>query len=166
MPPGVTTCWRRKGSLQGSPAPPAPVQSGLGDPALFNALLAVCAQRPQLLGLLPPLSFLWTVAVILTPTPRSLVASFRLFSFGQIQCFISGNLSLPLCFLHVTPFYIFWGQSHRATFLPGHPPVSGSLHVKEQGLGSGPCRDSSGHLEPAVLVYCDILNAVLSARCK
>ena len=151
MPPGVTTCWRRKGSLQGSPAPPAPVQSGLGDPALFNALLAVCAQRPQLLGLLPPLSFLWTVAVILTPSPQSLVPSFRLFNLGQIQCFISGNLSLPLCFLHVTPFYIFWGQSHRATFLPGHPPVSGSLHVKEQGLGSRPCRDSSGHLRACSL---------------
>ena len=151
MPPGVTMCWRRKGSLQGSPAPPAPVQSGHGDRALFNAFLAVCAQRPQLLGLLPPLSFLWTVAVILTPSPQSLVPSFRLFNLGQIQCFISGNLSLPLCFLHVTPFYIFWGQSHRATFLPGHPPVSGSLHVKEQGLGSRPCRDSSGHLRACSL---------------
>ena len=158
MPPGVTMCWRRKGSLQGSPAPPAPVQSGLGDPALFNALLAVCAQRPQLLGLLPPLSFLWTVAVILTPSPQSLVPSFRLFNLGQIQCFISGNLnfssesiSLAFSLSVLTPFYIFWDQSHRATFLPGHPPVSGSLHVKEQGLGSRPCRDSSGHLRACSL---------------
>ena len=65
--------------------------------------------------------------------------------------FSSESISLAFSLSVLTPFYIFWDQSHRATFLPGHPPVSGSLHVKEQGLGSRPCRDSSGHLRACSL---------------